>query len=176
MREGGDGSAFASASASASASARSNTDGQQNVLPGVQFLRNVGEAVAAALNGFGIDVDIDVEHEGIREKVAEPVKPAGQTPTETPKQTPEPESLIADIVPKSTEAIDNTTAGIQKLDINESVYPKLDAVDASPAEVSLWNEIVNIFCKVKHIFSCSKLIRTDGLCWKNLTTQTKLRR
>jgi len=131
MREGmGDARAFASASASASAR---SADGQ-NILPGVQYLRNIGEAVAAALNGFGIDVDIDVEHDGQREKVAEPAKKTEEKPVETPKPAPEPEPLIADVVPKTADAIDSTAAGIQKMDINESVYPKLDTIDTSPTE------------------------------------------
>jgi sequestosome 1 len=47
---------------------------QQNVheVPGANFLREVGQAVAAVLNGLGIDVDLDVEHNGERTKIATP--------------------------------------------------------------------------------------------------------
>ncbi|XP_062332151.1 sequestosome-1 [Osmerus eperlanus] len=38
----------------------------------VDFLKNIGEGVAAMLSPLGIDVDIDVEHEGRRTKVTPP--------------------------------------------------------------------------------------------------------
>jgi sequestosome 1 len=57
-------------------------------VPGTQFLREVGQAVAAVLNGFGIDVDVDVEHEGQRSKVSQP-KNEEQTQTQTQTQTQE---------------------------------------------------------------------------------------
>lgn len=43
----------------------------------VDFLKNIGEGVAAMLSPLGIDVDIDVEHEGQRTKVNPPFQPAG---------------------------------------------------------------------------------------------------
>ncbi|XP_038142580.1 sequestosome-1 isoform X2 [Cyprinodon tularosa] len=40
----------------------------------VDFLKNIGEGVAAMLSPLGIDVDIDVEHEGQRTKVTPPTQ------------------------------------------------------------------------------------------------------
>ncbi|KAM9741511.1 LOW QUALITY PROTEIN: sequestosome-1 [Menidia menidia] len=40
----------------------------------VDFLKNIGEGVAAMLSPLGIDVDIDVEHEGQRTKVTPPAQ------------------------------------------------------------------------------------------------------
>ncbi|XP_029688038.1 sequestosome-1 isoform X1 [Takifugu rubripes] len=46
------------------------SDSQANV----DFLKNIGEGVAAMLSPLGIDVDIDVEHEGQRAKVVPPLQ------------------------------------------------------------------------------------------------------
>ncbi|XP_044060968.1 sequestosome-1 isoform X2 [Siniperca chuatsi] len=43
----------------------------------VDYLKNIGEEVAAMLSPLGIDVDIDVEHEGQRTKVTPPSQSAG---------------------------------------------------------------------------------------------------
>ncbi|XP_071314450.1 sequestosome-1 isoform X2 [Trachinotus anak] len=43
----------------------------------VDFLKNIGEGVAAMLSPLGIDVDIDVEHEGQRTKVTPPSQTGG---------------------------------------------------------------------------------------------------
>ncbi|KAF6725515.1 Sequestosome-1 [Oryzias melastigma] len=43
----------------------------------VDFLKNIGEGVAAMLSPLGIDVDIDVEHEGQRSKVTPPTQAGG---------------------------------------------------------------------------------------------------
>ncbi|KAL8212053.1 UNVERIFIED_CONTAM: hypothetical protein K2H54_035864 [Gekko kuhli] len=56
------------------------TSSNQSQDPNVTFLKNVGESVAAFLSPLGIDVDIDVEHEGQRSKVA-PVPSAEKSST-----------------------------------------------------------------------------------------------
>lgn len=84
-----------------------------------------------------------MEHDGKREKVAEPVKPT-TPPAETPKPT---ETVVfqqttelataPSVIPK--DSVDTAAAGIRKMDINDSVvYPKLDIVEPSPTEVSLY--------------------------------------
>ncbi|XP_066505691.1 sequestosome-1 [Hoplias malabaricus] len=45
----------------------------------MEYLKNIGEGVAAMLSPLGIDVDIDVEHEGRRAKVT-PTPPASSGP------------------------------------------------------------------------------------------------
>nr|XP_057914258.1 sequestosome-1 [Doryrhamphus excisus] len=44
---------------------------------GLSFLKNVGEGVAAMLSPLGIDVDIDVEHQGHKTKVTPPPQSEG---------------------------------------------------------------------------------------------------
>ncbi|XP_016413852.1 sequestosome-1-like isoform X3 [Sinocyclocheilus rhinocerous] len=48
-------------------------------LANMEYLKNIGEGVAAMLSPLGIDVDIDVEHEGQRTKVT-PTPPASSGP------------------------------------------------------------------------------------------------
>ncbi|KAJ8787403.1 hypothetical protein J1605_023063 [Eschrichtius robustus] len=49
--------------------------------PSVNFLKNVGESVAAALSPLGIEVDIDVEHGGKRSRLT-PTSPGSSSPEE----------------------------------------------------------------------------------------------
>jgi sequestosome 1 len=54
---------------------------------GMDFLREVGVTVAEALTNLGINVDIDVEHDGAREKVADPAnKTTASAQNEQPKE------------------------------------------------------------------------------------------
>uniref|UniRef100_G1KYX2 Sequestosome 1 n=1 Tax=Anolis carolinensis TaxID=28377 RepID=G1KYX2_ANOCA len=64
----------------------------QSQNPNVTFLKNVGETVAAFLSPLGIDVDIDVEHEGQRSKVTPTVpNPDNSSRPSTSKEQDKPE-------------------------------------------------------------------------------------
>uniref|UniRef100_A0A6J0SXJ2 Sequestosome-1 isoform X2 n=1 Tax=Pogona vitticeps TaxID=103695 RepID=A0A6J0SXJ2_9SAUR len=67
----------AEAATSSQAAAPEQASDNQPQDPSVTFLKNVGESVAALLSPLGIDVDIDVEHEGQRSKVA-PTQPSSE--------------------------------------------------------------------------------------------------
>ncbi|KAG8128549.1 hypothetical protein E2320_015377 [Naja naja] len=54
----------------------------------VNFLKNVGESVAAFLGPLGIEVDIDVEHEGQRSKVS-PAQPSSEKSSSKPSSPTE---------------------------------------------------------------------------------------
>ncbi|XP_010899401.2 sequestosome-1 [Esox lucius] len=53
-------------------SSDASSDASQQSQANMDYLKNIGEGVAAMLSPLGIDVDIDVEHEGKRAKVIVP--------------------------------------------------------------------------------------------------------
>ncbi|KAJ8405299.1 hypothetical protein AAFF_G00322900 [Aldrovandia affinis] len=71
------------ASPPAPENSQTQSDGAASTEANVEYLKNIGEGVAALLSPLGIDVDIDVEHEGKRTKVAPPTPPASGGPPST---------------------------------------------------------------------------------------------
>ncbi|CAG9540934.1 unnamed protein product [Cercopithifilaria johnstoni] len=65
--------------------AKENTDGlppqfRESVAQGMEYLKEVGSQIQQALANFGIDVDMDVQHDGVTEKIP---KTQGPTPRDT---------------------------------------------------------------------------------------------
>lgn len=91
------GEAQASTSSQSDAPERETASNQAQD-PNVNFLKDVGESIAAFLSPLGIEVDIDVEHEGQRSKVS-PAQPSSEkscskpnSPSEQTKPEASPES------------------------------------------------------------------------------------
>ncbi|XP_032996160.1 sequestosome-1 [Lacerta agilis] len=68
----------AQGSTTSQSAATEQASSSQSQDPNVTFLKNVGESVAAFLGPLGIDVDIDVEHEGQRSKVSPSTEPSSE--------------------------------------------------------------------------------------------------
>ncbi|GAB1296011.1 Sequestosome-1 [Apodemus speciosus] len=64
--------------------------------PSVNFLKNVGESVAAALSPLGIEVDIDVEHGGKRSRLTPSSQESSSTGTEEKSNT-QPSSCSSEV-------------------------------------------------------------------------------
>lgn len=102
---------------------------------GMDFLREVGVTVAEALTNLGIAVDVDVEHDGAREKVAEPAKNKTQTtdaPKEQQQQQPTPteaqqqeQTMPVDTLEQQMQQshIDNNANGAQDWTMIEGTEP-----------------------------------------------------
>uniref|UniRef100_A0A1W7RDI9 Sequestosome-1 n=1 Tax=Agkistrodon contortrix contortrix TaxID=8713 RepID=A0A1W7RDI9_AGKCO len=91
------GQAEASTSSQSDAPARETTSNEAQD-HNVSFLKNVGESVAAFLSPLGIEVDIDVEHEGQRSKVSSPAQPAQPS---SEKSCPKPSSPTEQTKPEA---------------------------------------------------------------------------
>ncbi|XP_058025706.1 sequestosome-1 isoform X3 [Ahaetulla prasina] len=81
------GQAQASTSSQSDAPERETTSNEAQDAS-VNFLKNVGESVAAFLGPLGIEVDIDVEHEGQRSKVS-PAQPSSENSCPKPSSPTE---------------------------------------------------------------------------------------
>lgn len=75
-------------SASAPVPGPAQPDGEASAQANVEYLKNIGEGVAAMLSPLGIDVDIDVEHDGKRTKVTPTPSASGGPPGAQPEGTP----------------------------------------------------------------------------------------
>jgi len=95
---------------------------------GANFLRDVGQAVAAVLNGFGIDVDLDVEHDGQRTKIA------------TPKSAEKKEEKVEEKKLENIAAATPTTTPVEKMDTmanaNANDWMILDANEATALDTT----------------------------------------
>ncbi|XP_049730504.1 sequestosome-1 isoform X2 [Elephas maximus indicus] len=112
--------------------------------PSVNFLKNVGESVAAALSPLGIEVDIDVEHGGKRSRLtsaspdsssteekcssqpsscsSDPSKPEGNTECTTQSLAEQMKKIALEPVGQPEE-VDPSTGELQSLQMPESEGP-----------------------------------------------------
>ncbi|XP_053151682.1 sequestosome-1 [Hemicordylus capensis] len=101
---------------SSNAAPEQEASSNQSQDPNVAFLQNVGESVAAFLSPLGIDVDIDVEHEGQRKKVT-PTQPSSEKssskPTSSSNDQTQPEANSKD--KPASEAGDALTEQLQEM-------------------------------------------------------------
>ncbi|XP_059126421.1 sequestosome-1 isoform X2 [Peromyscus eremicus] len=114
--------------------------------PSVNFLKNVGESVAAALSPLGIEVDIDVEHGGKRSRLT-PASPESSSMGTEDKCSTQPSSCSSeeqmesdncsggddDWTHLSSKEVDPSTGELQSLQMPESEGPSsLDPSQEGP--------------------------------------------
>ncbi|KAK3879280.1 hypothetical protein Pcinc_016140 [Petrolisthes cinctipes] len=75
-------------------SMQNNSNQNSSGTPGEEYLKNVGESVASMLDPLGIDVEVSVEHNGIRQRcsLGENDSPGRQIPVVTLPPSPPPEA------------------------------------------------------------------------------------
>lgn len=84
-------SSSSSASASNDSQQKKDKDGSQKT-PGDEYLKSVGETVATILDPLGIDVEVSVEHNGVRQRCSLGTEDLSPT-TEGHSKSPSPECI-----------------------------------------------------------------------------------
>lgn len=110
---------------------------------GNDFLKRVGESVAAMLDPLGIDVDIDVEHNGQREKAAGKKANSGEGKGDKTKGSGSKNGKKQDKTGDKNVKSDDKKANADKMDINEDTAKKQgsntwEAQVARDVESSTW--------------------------------------
>uniref|UniRef100_A0A8C5KE62 Sequestosome 1 n=1 Tax=Jaculus jaculus TaxID=51337 RepID=A0A8C5KE62_JACJA len=124
--------------------------------PSVNFLKNVGESVAAALSPLGIEVDIDVEHGGKRSRLT-PVSP--QSSSAEDKCNSQPSSCSSEVSkPDCTGTAQSLTEQMKRI--------ALESKGCCP-----WASLM----KVAGLPDCYRpRIMTSGLLWTPSSIQSTL--
>lgn len=104
--------------------------------PGVtpqDFLSSVGETIAAILDPMGIDVTVDVEHNGERERCH---PPAAATATPASEATPATAPPASEATPATAPPVDQTQAEVEPTDATPAPFKSQLQRDGSASPVS----------------------------------------
>uniref|UniRef100_A0A672KX48 Protein ref(2)P n=1 Tax=Sinocyclocheilus grahami TaxID=75366 RepID=A0A672KX48_SINGR len=101
-------------------------------LANMEYLKNIGEGVAAMLSPFGIDVDIDVEHEGQRTKVT-PNPPASSGPPSARSESGSIGLLSRGSGPGSQATEESISEGTKKDQGSDEEWTHLSSKEVDPS-------------------------------------------